>query len=68
MGIPETHRDTRTPLDMGLGLYFSYPLRIGTDLRKPEIYEFVFGKGKTRLRPAPLPCLVMVSVKEILCE
>ncbi|MCI60449.1 hypothetical protein A2U01_0081705, partial [Trifolium medium] len=49
--------DTRTSLRMGLGLYCSYPLRIGTSLGKPKLYGFGFGKSKTRRRPASLPCL-----------
>ncbi|MCI25926.1 hypothetical protein A2U01_0047117 [Trifolium medium] len=57
MGIPEPHGETRTPLGMGLRFYLSYPLRIETNLGKPELYGFGFGKGKIRPSPAPLPCL-----------
>ncbi|KAK2392595.1 V-type proton ATPase subunit a3 [Trifolium repens] len=57
MGIPEPRRDIRSPLGLGLGLYFLSPLEIGTGLGKPELYGFGFGEGKLRPRPAPLPCL-----------
>jgi hypothetical protein len=30
-------------------------------MRIPELYEFGFGENKIRSRPAPLPCLVMLS-------
>ncbi|KAK2414599.1 hypothetical protein QL285_037172 [Trifolium repens] len=56
-GYPKPIGDTRTPSDMGLGFYFSSPLKMGMGTGIPELYEFGFGESKIRPRPAPLPCL-----------
>jgi hypothetical protein len=34
--------------------YFSFPLRIETDLEKSKLYEFEFGKDKIHFRLTPL--------------
>jgi hypothetical protein len=41
--------DTRSSLDMDLGLYFLSPLEIEMSLRIFELYKFGFRKGKIRL-------------------
>jgi hypothetical protein len=58
MGIPEPRWNTRSPLGLGLRLYFLSPLGIGMGLGKPELYGFEFGESKTRPRSASLPCLL----------
>jgi hypothetical protein len=55
MGIPEPRRNTRSPLGLGLRLYFLSPLEIGTGLGKPELIWFGFGEVKIRPRPVAMP-------------
>jgi hypothetical protein len=40
-----------------MSFWFSFPLRIETDIRISELYEFGFGEEKIRPRSAPLSCL-----------
>jgi hypothetical protein len=54
-GIPESCWVTRSPLGMGLGLYFLSPLGIRMGLGIPELYGFGFGEGKIRPRPVAIP-------------
>ncbi|MCI55761.1 hypothetical protein A2U01_0077012, partial [Trifolium medium] len=55
MGYPNPVGDTRSPLGVGLGLYFLTPLGIGMGLGKPELYGFGFGEGKIRPHPVAMP-------------
>jgi hypothetical protein len=52
-GIPETHRGYPNPVGMGLGFYFSSPLKMGMSMGIPELYRF--GEGKIHPRPIAMP-------------
>jgi hypothetical protein len=42
---------------MGLGFYFSSPIKMRMNMRIPELYEFEFEEGKLRPHPVAMPIL-----------
>jgi hypothetical protein len=40
---------------MGLGFYFSSPLKMGMGMKIPEPYVFEFGEDKIRPHPVAMP-------------
>jgi hypothetical protein len=56
-GYPKLIGDTRTPSGVGLGVYFSSPIKMRMNMRIPELYEFGFEEGELRPHPVAMPIL-----------
>jgi hypothetical protein len=52
-GYPKLIGDTRTPSDMGLGFYISYPLKMGWIWEYPNFIGLSLGRAKSASNP---PC------------